>query len=59
MTQTMQPKADKGLREGVMSGPELAAQALASIAPSAVIAFTAASIFLGAGNGTTRCLMSS
>lgn len=48
----MQPKADKGLREGVMSGPELAAQALASIAPSAVIAFTAASIFLGAGNGT-------
>ncbi|MGO1735403.1 MAG: APC family permease [Leucobacter sp.] len=35
-----------------MSGPELAAQALASIAPSAVIAFTAASIFLGAGNGT-------
>lgn len=52
MTQTMQPKADKGLREGVMSGPELAAQALASIAPSAVIAFTAASIFLGAGNGT-------
>jgi amino acid transporter len=45
-------KVDKGLREGVMSGPELAAQALASIAPSAVIAFTAASIFLGAGNGT-------
>jgi len=35
-----------------MSGPELAAQAIASIAPSAVIAFTAASIFLGAGNGT-------
>ncbi|MFC6235374.1 APC family permease [Leucobacter soli] len=35
-----------------MSGPELAAQALASIAPSAVIAFTAAAIFLGAGNGT-------
>ncbi|MBO1901694.1 APC family permease [Leucobacter weissii] len=35
-----------------MSGPELAAQAIASIAPSAVIAFTAAAIFLGAGNGT-------
>ena len=52
MTQTTQTKADAGLREGVMSGPELAAQAIASIAPSAVIAFTAASIFLGAGNGT-------
>jgi amino acid transporter len=35
-----------------MSGPELAAQAIASIAPSAVIAFTAAAIFLGAGNST-------
>lgn len=44
--------ADAGLREGVMTGPELAAQAIASIAPSAVIAFTAAAIFLGAGNGT-------
>jgi len=43
---------DSGLREGVMSGPELAAQAIASIAPSAVIAFTAAEIFLGAGTGT-------
>ncbi|UOQ60259.1 APC family permease [Leucobacter rhizosphaerae] len=52
MTQTTERKADAGLREGVMSGPELAAQAIASIAPSAVIAFTAASIFLGAGNGT-------
>ena len=49
---TSAPKTDAGLREGVMSGPELAAQAIASIAPSAVIAFTAASIFLGAGNGT-------
>lgn len=49
---TTTQKADAGLREGVMSGPELAAQAIASIAPSAVIAFTAASIFLGAGNGT-------
>ncbi|PJI51371.1 amino acid permease, partial [Methylobacterium radiotolerans] len=30
----------------------VAAQAIANIAPSAVIAFTAAAIFLGAGNGT-------
>lgn len=52
MSQTTTRKADAGLREGVMSGPELAAQAIASIAPSAVIAFTAAAIFLGAGNGT-------
>ena len=43
---------DAGLRHGVMSGPELAAQAIANIAPSAVIAFTAAGIFVGAGNGT-------
>ncbi|WP_163804435.1 APC family permease [Mycolicibacterium anyangense] len=35
-----------------MSGPELAAQAIANIAPSAVIAFTAAAIYLSAGNGT-------
>ena len=46
------PAADAGLRHGVMSGPELAAQAIANIAPSAVIAFTAAAIFVGAGNGT-------
>ena len=52
MTQTTERQVDAGLREGVMSGPELAAQAIANIAPSAVIAFTAASIFLGAGNGT-------
>ncbi|WP_053384474.1 APC family permease [Leucobacter celer] len=52
MTQTTERKVDAGLREGVMSGPELAAQAIASIAPSAVIAFTAAAIFLGAGNST-------
>jgi amino acid transporter len=52
MSQTVQRKTDAGLREGVMSGPELAAQAVASIAPSAVIAFTAAAIFLGAGTGT-------
>lgn len=43
---------DGGLREGVMSGPELAAQAVASIAPSAVIAFTAAEIFAGSGRST-------
>lgn len=43
---------DAGLRRGVMSGPELAAQAIANIAPSAVIAFTAAGIYVGAGNGT-------
>lgn len=46
------PPTDAGLRRGVMSGPELAAQAIANIAPSAVIAFTAAAIFVGAGNGT-------
>ena len=51
-TSTQQAPVDAGLRRGVMSGPELAAQAIANIAPSAVIAFTAASIFLGAGNGT-------
>lgn len=52
MSHTTQTKVDAGLREGVMSGPELGAQAIASIAPSAVIAFTAAGIFLGAGSGT-------
>lgn len=52
MSETTQQRVDKGLREGVMTGPELGAQAIASIAPSAVIAFTAAAIFLGAGNGT-------
>lgn len=43
---------DAGLRRGVMGGPELAAQAIANIAPSAVIAFTAAAIFLSAGSAT-------
>ncbi|QIM17079.1 APC family permease [Leucobacter insecticola] len=57
MTQPTHSKADAGLREGVMSGPELAAQAIASIAPSAVIAFTAAAIFLGAGNGTMSAFL--
>lgn len=45
-------KTDSGLRRGIMSGPELGAQAIANIAPSAVIAFTAAAIFVGAGRAT-------
>lgn len=49
---TTNPPTDAGLRHGVMSGPELAAQAIANIAPSAVIAFTAAAIYLSAGTGT-------
>lgn len=49
---TPTPPVDAGLRHGVMSGPELAAQAIANIAPSAVIAFTAAAIYLSAGTGT-------
>ena len=49
---TETPPVDAGLRHGVMSGPELAAQAIANIAPSAVIAFTAAAIYLSAGTGT-------
>jgi amino acid transporter len=49
---TQTPPVDAGLRHGVMSGPELAAQAIANIAPSAVIAFTAAAIYLSAGTGT-------
>lgn len=52
VTTTSEKPVDAGLRRGVMSGPELAAQAIANIAPSAVIAFTAAAIFVGAGNGT-------
>lgn len=44
--------ADPGLRRGAMGGAELAAQAIASIAPSAVIAFTAAAIFASAGDAT-------
>ncbi|WP_396934872.1 APC family permease [Mycolicibacterium sp.] len=43
---------DAGLRRGVMGGGELAAQAIANIAPSAVIAFTAAAIYNTATNGT-------
>ncbi len=49
---TTNPPVDAGLRHGVMSGPELGAQAIANIAPSAVIAFTAAAIYLSAGTGT-------
>ncbi|PDQ35682.1 MAG: amino acid permease [Candidatus Lumbricidophila eiseniae] len=54
MTTRTRPEtpSDAGLRRGVMSWPELAAQAIANIAPSAVIAFTAAAIYLGAGDGT-------
>ncbi|MBU8824197.1 APC family permease [Mycolicibacterium goodii] len=43
---------DTGLRRGVMGGGELAAQAIANIAPSAVIAFTAAAIYTTASGGT-------
>lgn len=43
---------DAGLRRGVMGGGELAAQAIANIAPSAVIAFTAAAIYTTASGGT-------
>lgn len=43
---------ESGLRQGVMTEPELLAQAIASIAPSAVMAFTAMAIYVGAGNGT-------
>lgn len=51
--QTVAPgTGDAGLRRGVMGGGELAAQAIANIAPSAVIAFTAAAIYTTAGNGT-------
>jgi amino acid transporter len=52
MTVPTKTSDDAGLRHGVMSGPELAAQAIANIAPSAVIAFTAAAIYLTAGKGT-------
>lgn len=48
---------DSGLRRGVMTEPELMAQAIASIAPSAVMAFTAMSIYVGAGNGTILSLI--
>jgi len=44
--------ADAGLRRGVMGSGELAAQAIANIAPSAVIAFTAAAIYTTAAHCT-------
>ncbi len=46
------PPKDAGLRHGAMGGAELVAQAIANIAPSAVIAFTAAAIYVTAGSGT-------
>ncbi|AKS35932.1 APC family permease [Mycolicibacterium goodii] len=57
MTESLQtdPRSDAGdagLRRGVMGGGELAAQAIANIAPSAVIAFTAAAIYTTASGGT-------
>lgn len=52
MTETTAPRVDAGLRRGVMGSTELFAQAIANIAPSAVIAFTAAAIFVSAGKGT-------
>lgn len=48
---------DAGLRRGVMNGAELGAQAIANIAPSAVLAFTAAAIFVSAGDGTLLSLL--
>ncbi|MBK0422032.1 APC family permease [Leucobacter sp. CSA2] len=55
-TQQSRP-VDAGLRRGVMGGAELGAQAIANIAPSAVLAFTAAAIFVSAGNGTLLSLL--
>lgn len=51
------PPTDAGLRRGVMTGAELGAQAIANIAPSAVLAFTAAAIFVTAGKGTLLSLL--
>lgn len=56
MTDSTAPQ-DNGLRQGVMTEPELMAQAIASIAPSAVMAFTAMTIYAGAGNGTLMSLL--
>ena len=52
MSNSTNTKKDAGLRSGVMGSSELFAQAIANIAPSAVIAFTAAAIFLTAGKAT-------
>ncbi|MFI2563456.1 APC family permease [Paenarthrobacter sp. NPDC018779] len=51
------PPQDAGLRRGVMGSAELGAQAIANIAPSAVLAFTAAAIFISAGSGTLLSLL--
>ena len=42
LTDKQATPVDAGLRRGVMGGAELGAQAIANIAPSAVLAFTAA-----------------
>lgn len=52
MTSTKPSGKDAGLRHGVMSSPELFAQAIANIAPTAVIAFTAGAMYVTAGNST-------
>lgn len=52
MSNSTSTKSDSGLRAGVMGSSELFAQAIANIAPSAVIAFTAAAIYLTAGKAT-------
>lgn len=57
LTEKQSTHVDAGLRRGVMGGAELGAQAIANIAPSAVLAFTAAAIFVSAGNGTLLSLL--
>ncbi|GII92833.1 APC family permease [Sinosporangium siamense] len=52
MSETTLPRQDRGLRKGAMSGGEVVAQAIANIAPSAVIAFTVAAIYASAGNAS-------
>ncbi|WP_283136919.1 APC family permease [Rhizohabitans arisaemae] len=54
MTQTVNrpPQADRGLKRGAMTGGEVVAQAIANIAPSAVIAFSVVAIYATAGNAS-------
>ncbi|MGV9384666.1 APC family permease [Nonomuraea sp. NPDC003707] len=52
MTQTPVVQAESGLKKGAMSAGEVVAQALANIAPSAVIAFSVAGIYAGSGNAS-------
>ncbi|WP_433444476.1 APC family permease [Nonomuraea sp. CA-141351] len=52
MTQTPVQQAEDGLRQGAMSAGEVVAQAIANIAPSAVIAFSVAGIYAGSGNAS-------